>query len=136
MSSSTGPEAGQVILLHFPQSDLTIGKLRPALIIEELPGSFNDWLICMISSQVHHHIADFDEIISMSDQDFPDSGLKSTGLIRTGRMAVVEGEMLLGFIGQISDSRLLRIKNNLSNWLNTQQTDQLGSLENQENDKS
>lgn len=136
MSSATGPEAGQVILLHFLQTDLTIGKLRPALIINKLPGSFKDWLFCMISSQVHHQIAGFDEIISMNDLDFPDSGLKSTSLIRTGRMAVVESEMLLGFIGQISDSRLLRIKNNLSSWSITQQTDQLGSLENQENDKS
>jgi len=41
---------GQVVLFKFPRTDLQEGKLRPALILRELPGKFNDWLICMISS--------------------------------------------------------------------------------------
>ena len=107
------PQAGQVILIHFPQTDLTWGKLRPALIIDKLPGFFDDWLICMISAQVHHQIAGFDEIIATGDLDFPNSGLKSASLIRTGRMAIVTSGMLLGSIGEIDNNRLTRIKNNL-----------------------
>lgn len=37
--------AGQITLFHFPQTNLQEGKLRPALIIGQLPGSFDDWLI-------------------------------------------------------------------------------------------
>ena len=45
--------AGQVVLFKFPQTDQKEVKLRPALVLRKLPGIFNDWLVCMISSQLH-----------------------------------------------------------------------------------
>ena len=42
----------QVVLFRFPQTNQTIGKLRPALVIRKVPGPHKDWLICMISSQL------------------------------------------------------------------------------------
>jgi mRNA interferase MazF len=47
-------EEGHVVLFRFPQTDLKEGKLRPALIIKKLPGEYNDWLICMISSRIYN----------------------------------------------------------------------------------
>jgi mRNA interferase MazF len=41
----------QVVLFQFPQNDQHPGKIRPALIIRKLPGIYDDWLICMISSE-------------------------------------------------------------------------------------
>lgn len=41
---------GQVVLFRFPHTDLGAGKLRPALLLNKLPGERDDWLICMISS--------------------------------------------------------------------------------------
>lgn len=55
-------KAGQVVVFHFPQADLDEGKLRPALLLGKLPGEYDDWLICMISSQMRQHIAGFDEL--------------------------------------------------------------------------
>lgn len=55
--------SGQVVLFKFPQTDLTQGKPRPALLIGKLPGQYDDWLICMISTQLRHYIQGFDEII-------------------------------------------------------------------------
>jgi mRNA interferase MazF len=101
--------AGQVILFRFPQADLKEGKLRPALLLGRLPGEYEDW-ICMISSQLHHYVADFDELVQASDADFAESGLKVPRVIRVGRLAVVADEILLGAIGQISRDRLGRIK--------------------------
>ncbi len=110
--------AGQIILFRFPQTDLKSGKPRPALIVGKLPGSFEDWLICMISSQTHHHIEGFDEIITINDADFNQSGLKNASLIRVGRLAVVDVSMLLGSIGEVAPDRLARVKTNLVDWLN------------------
>jgi mRNA interferase MazF len=110
-------KAGQVVVFRFPQTDLEEGKLRPALLLGKLPGEYDDWLICMISSQTRQYISGFDEIIKDSDEDFEKSGLKVTSIIRVGRLAVVSGEILLGAIGEISNERLNRVKNNLSNWL-------------------
>jgi mRNA interferase MazF len=109
--------AGQVVVFRFPQTDLEEGKLRPALLLGKLPGEYDDWLICMISSQTRQYIAGFDEIVQESDDDFGESGLKFTSVIRVGRLAVVSGEILLGAIGQVSGKRLSRIKNHLLDWL-------------------
>jgi mRNA interferase MazF len=108
---------GQIVLFKFPQTDQTIGKLRPALVLRRRPGQHNDWLICMISSNLDQKIPDFDEIISPNDLDFRESGLKVPSLIRIGRLAVVDGDILIGKLGQIDTQRLLRIKQKLSRWI-------------------
>jgi mRNA interferase MazF len=110
-------QAGQIVLFRFPQSDMEQGKLRPALLLGKLPGEFDDWLICMISSQLRHHVDQFDETIQESDDDFTESGLKVPSVVRVGRLAVVSGEILIGAIGQISEQRLGRIKKHLADWL-------------------
>jgi mRNA interferase MazF len=110
-------EAGQVVVFRFPQTDLEEGKLRPALLLGKLPGNYDDWLICMISSQTHQFIEGFDEIVKESDADFGESGLKVTSVIRVGRLAVVSGEILLGAIGQVSNKRISKVKKRLSDWL-------------------
>lgn len=84
-------KAGQVVVFRFPKTDLIEGKLRPALLLGKLPGDYDDWLICMISSQTRHHIAEFDELVQDSDEDFEQSGLKVTSVIRVGRLAVISG---------------------------------------------
>ena len=110
-------QAGQIVLFRFPQTDLEEGKLRPALLLGKLPGDYDDWLICMVSSQTRRFVAEFDEIIQEGDPDFTQSGLKVPSVIRIGRLAAVEGEILLGAIGQIARKRLGLIKEHLSNWL-------------------
>ena len=110
-------QAGQIVLFRFPQADLEQGKLRPALLLGRLPGEYDDWLTCMISSQVRHYVPEFDEIIREGDPDFAASGLKVSSVIRIGRLAVIEGEILLGATGQIAPERLGRIKTRLAEWL-------------------
>jgi|SRR5687767_1098112 len=110
-------EAGQVVVFRFPQADLGEGKLRPALLLGRLPGSYDDWLICMISSQTRQYVQGFDEIVQEDDNDFGESGLKVTSVIRVGRLAVVSGEILIGAIGQVSSERLDRVKKHLADWL-------------------
>jgi mRNA interferase MazF len=111
------PAAGQIVLFKFPQTDNVAGKLRPALLLGKLPGRHDDWLICMISSQFHQFVEDFDEIVSEDSDDFASSGLKSPSVIRVGRLAVVDGTILVGAIGEIVQLRLERIKGKLANWL-------------------
>ena len=109
--------SGQIVLFRFPQTDLTRGKPRPALLIGRLPGQYDDWLICMISTQLRHYIQGFDEILEIGDSDFPISGLKDPSVIRVGRLAVVDGSALLGAIGEIDPARLIRIKVHLADWI-------------------
>lgn len=82
---------GQVVLFRFPRTDLEAGKLRPALLLGSVPGPYDDWLVSMISSQVHQAVEGFDEVVAKGDGDFAGSGLKQPSVIRLGRPAVVEG---------------------------------------------
>ena len=109
--------AGQIVLFRFPQSDLEEGKLRPALLLGHLPGEYDDWLVCMISSQIRHYVAGFDELLQEADPDYGQSGLKSPSVVRVGRLAVVQEAVLLGAIGQVAPARLRRIKSRLADWL-------------------
>ncbi len=108
---------GQIALIPFPYSDLTSAKLRPVLLLCKAPGNFDDWLVCMISSQLHQAHAGFDEIIQASDKDYVESGLKSPSVFRLSRLAVVEGSLLTGSIGQISHPRVCEIRQRVSEWI-------------------
>ena len=48
--------SGQVALLGFPQANLAVGKLRPVLVLARVPGRHDDWLVCILSSQMHQAI--------------------------------------------------------------------------------
>jgi mRNA interferase MazF len=83
----------------------------------KFPAIYDDWLICMISSNLKQYTKNFDEIIDQSSKDFIQSGLKTDSVIRVSRLAVVEGKLQKGAIGQISQKRLMAIRHNLASWL-------------------
>lgn len=110
---------GQIILFRFPATDRTAAKLRPALLLRQLPGPYDDWLICMISSRLAQQILGFDELITPSDSDFISSGLKLPSVIRIARLAVADASLLSGRVGQIGSERLRNIRTRLSQWITT-----------------
>jgi mRNA interferase MazF len=77
--------AGQIVLFRFPRTDLGEGKLRPALLLGKLPGEYDDWLICMISSQIRHYVPGFDEVVEEDVLDFVFPPIARAGRI-TGLM--------------------------------------------------
>jgi mRNA interferase MazF len=108
---------GKLALLRFPHTDLGVGKLRPVLLIAKVPGPFSDWLVAMVSTHLEQAIPGFDEIVSEEDPDFAASGLKRASVVRIGRLAIVEANLLLGEIGEISTERLNRIRRRLADWI-------------------
>ncbi|MFQ5637478.1 MAG: type II toxin-antitoxin system PemK/MazF family toxin [bacterium] len=110
-------KAGQIVLFEFPQTDFSSTKLRPVLLLAQLPSNYDDWLICMISTKKHQYIEGLDETINEESSDFSKSGLKAESVIRATRIAVVSGEILVGSIGEISQERLTQIKKNLAKWI-------------------
>jgi len=100
---------GDISLIRFPRANLQRGKYRPVLLLSRMPGPFGDWLICAITSQLRHEVKGWDEKIEKADDDFKGSGLKVPSLIRIGKLATVEEEVLEGVLGKISLERLERI---------------------------
>lgn len=109
--------AGQIALLRFPGTDLTPGKLRPVVLIAPTPGPYNDWLVCMMSTQMRQALEGLDERIDQNAEDFQQSGLKVGSVVRLTRLAVVSTESLVGAIGEVSPERLERIRQKLFAWI-------------------
>ena len=108
--------AGQIVLTPFPYTDLTGAKLRPVLMLRQA-SRFDDWLVCMVSSQVQQAEDDLDEILTPADSDFTNSGLKVPSVLRLSRLAVLDGSLLVGSIGAISEERLKNVRQRLAKWV-------------------
>jgi mRNA interferase MazF len=106
---------GDVILTPVPQADGQI-KNRPALILREMP-PFGDMLVCGISTQLQQEVVGFDEVISVTDPEFADSGLRATSLIRLGFLSILPANRIIGTIGTVSSSRHRRLLENLCDHL-------------------
>jgi mRNA interferase MazF len=110
-------QAGDVVIFDFSQTDFAQRKPRPALLICQMSSIYDDWLLCMISSQLRYFTSGVDELIRASDADYTQSGLIKESVIRVTRIAVVDGAALSGKIGEIDPLRLKRIKENLAAWI-------------------
>jgi mRNA interferase MazF len=108
---------GDIVLIRFPQTNLTPGNLRPALVLAVTPGDQADLLLAMITSRVYQAVPALDEIIAPSDADYPISGLKARSVVRLTRLATITPAVINARLGQISPSRLRQMRNRLSDWL-------------------
>ena len=108
---------GDVVLIRFPQADLLIGKLRPALVIAIAPGRHADLLLALISSRTYQAVPQFDEIIDPSDSDHVATGLRVRSVVRLARLASVEASVINARLGSISSKRLRQIRKRLADWL-------------------
>ncbi|MCU0424236.1 MAG: type II toxin-antitoxin system PemK/MazF family toxin [Candidatus Kapabacteria bacterium] len=106
---------GRVVIVSLRQADGD-SKLRPAVVLRIMP-PFNDMLVCGISSQLQHYVPNFDEILRATDDDYAQSGLKTTSLIRLGFLNTLPVLDCKGVLGQISEERLERLQKNLSTFL-------------------
>ena len=105
---------GNVALLRFPLANLVTGNLRPVVLIARVSGPYSDWLVAMVSTNLGQALPGFDEVITRQDYDFVASGFKEASAIGIGRLAVVEADLLLGEIGEISSERLNRIQKRIA----------------------
>lgn len=109
--------SGQIALTPFPYTDLRGAKLRPVLLLRKASRRFDDWLLCMVSSQLSQAEPNLDEIILPEHEDFPQSGLKVSSVLRLSRLAVLDGSLLAGAIGSLSDTRLRAVRQRLGDWV-------------------
>lgn len=70
-----------------------------------------------VSSQVQQAEANLDEILTPTDTDFENSGLKVQSVLRLSRPDVLDGALLLGSIGAISNERLGYVRQRLAKWV-------------------
>jgi mRNA interferase MazF len=108
---------GDVVLIPLPQLGGAAPKLRPALFLADLPGPYQNLLLCGISTQVQQLQANWDELVEASDADFSSSGLHRPSVIRLSYLYAADPNEIAGVIGAIDPSRLQRLRQRLSDHL-------------------
>lgn len=110
-------QAGQIVLVRYPHTDLSGAKLRPVLLLRQASERFDDWLVCMVSSQLHQAETGLDEVVAPTDPDYSASGLRAASVLRLSRLAVLDGALFVGSIGVIAHDRLSTVRQRLAQWI-------------------
>ena len=106
-----------VVLIPLPQLGGAVPKLRPALLLADLPGPYQNLLLCGISTQLHHLQGNWDELVDAGDADYANSGLHQPSVIRLSYLYAADPSEIAGVIGVIDPSRLDRLRQRLSDHL-------------------
>ena len=89
----------KIVLIHFPFTDLSDSKLRPALVLHE---SNDDVIVAFISSKIPAHLQHSDFLVSMDHPSFLSTGLKVTSVIKFDKIATISKDLIEGEIGEIT----------------------------------
>lgn len=103
------PARGDVVLARFPFTDQRGTKLRPVLVLAEVPGAYRDFIVLFISSQLGQAAPSLDVILDPSHPAFAGSGLKVASVFRTAKLASVSDALLAGTLGRLDDAVLADI---------------------------
>ena len=100
-------QLGDVVLVRFPFTDLSTAKLRPALV---LATHGNDLTIVGIFSTSPQPLRETWISLSSRDPAFPQTGLKTSSVIKAERIAVIEQSVLVRKLGSLAPSQMEEVK--------------------------
>ena len=98
------PVVGEVVVLPFPQTNLQVGKRRPALVVADLAG--DDLILCQITGQVRSD----GYTVSLTAADFERGRLALESYIRPNRLFTVEHSVILYAAAKVNDAKLREVK--------------------------
>ena len=96
--------AGQVVIVHFPFSDLTASKLRPAVVLAE--AGRGDWILCQITSKSYGD----DKAISLDAVDFARGSLRVTSFLRPGKLFTAHGSLVASEVGELQAGKFSSVR--------------------------
>jgi len=98
------PVVGEVVVLPFPQSDLQVGKRRPALVVAELAG--DDLILCQITTQSRHDSYS----VPLASNDFERGRLNVDSFVRANRIFTVDHAVIIYTAAMIKPSKLDEVR--------------------------
>jgi mRNA interferase MazF len=97
--------AGQVVIVHFPFSDLTASKLRPAVVLAE--AGRGDWILCQITSKSYGD----SRAVSLDSADFAQGSLRLASYVRPGKLFTAHTSLVAGQAGELQPGKFSAIRN-------------------------
>lgn len=98
------PVAGEVVVLLFPQTDLQIGKRRPALVVADLDR--DDLILCQITTQSRHDSYS----VALTGADFEHGRLNLDSFIRVNRLFTIEQSVILYSAAKVKTAKLIEVR--------------------------
>ena len=102
---------GKTVLVPFPFTDLTLAKLRPALVIYE---GEKDVVMAFISSKVPSELSDVDVLVTKNRIE---TGLKVDSVIKLDKIATVLKDLIVGELGQLDEELRQEVNQKLMNMM-------------------
>ncbi len=96
--------AGQVVLVHFPFSDLTASKLRPAVVLAD--AGRGDWILCQITSNAYGDPRAF----PLAETDFARGSLRRASYARPGKLFTAHASLIVHEIGVLIAEKLTAVR--------------------------
>ncbi len=94
---------GDIVLVPFPNSDLSTWKRRPALVLYEDPLE-NETTIAYISSKTPVILSANDILIPRGTPSFEESGLNHNSVIKINKIATIKTHLIVGLLGSADKS--------------------------------
>ena len=94
------PVIGEVVVLPFPQTDLQVGKCRPALVVADLAG--DDLILCQITTQSRRDSYS----VSLASSDLESGRLNVDSFIRPNRLFRLDHAVIIYSVAKVKASKL------------------------------
>ena len=98
---------GQVVIVHFPFSNLSQSKLRPAVVLAG--GARGDWILCQITSKSYGD----PDAIQIAASDFIRGSLRVTSFARPGKLFTANVSLIAGQVGELQPAKLAAVRDAL-----------------------
>ncbi|MEK6817467.1 MAG: type II toxin-antitoxin system PemK/MazF family toxin [Nanoarchaeota archaeon] len=95
--------AGDIIVVSFPFSDLSLTRKRPALVLSDIEG--DDIVICEITSRMRKD----NYFVSLENKDLEFGELKTKSIIRPNRLLTIHKNKVNYKFGKIKDQKLKEV---------------------------
>jgi mRNA interferase MazF len=102
-------DRGKIILTHFPFSDLTTLKRRPALIVSAKINSNSEVIVAFITSVKPVRLEYSDLLIDKTSDDFIISGLKVPSIIKLDKLLTINSGIIKGELGFLTNLSMMKV---------------------------
>lgn len=106
---TSGFEKGDVVVMHFPFSNLADSKKRPALVLASLKGT--DRIVCQITTNAT--IDDYS--ITLDSRDFSRGSLSKSSIIRPNKIFTADESIILYKAGSLKHTKIKEIEEKIVN---------------------
>jgi mRNA interferase MazF len=90
------PSEASVVLVRFLFSDLSLSKLRPAVVLAF--AGRDDWILCQVTSNFYADSA----AIQITDVDFETGSLQRVSYVRPGKLFTANSSLMETEVGRLS----------------------------------